>query len=258
MISMLNQPPIARQVPLLGQRRPALASHRPPTPAWRPRRQLSQVNVNPEVNVPVTVELGSLPVIIGAFAASGISFLVGSQVKSARSVTDILGIGFAGLGIVNLFLGGASDAAAAEDAISPPEGVDASASDPIPATNEDAFLSLDGRVLSPTEQQEVNIGPAATAVPVRIRISNSSSKSVTFDLILKHIENPNIGEIWQTDTSMRVTLGGNETRDIDADLPLTQWRAWVDYVEIDLSVQKRRIHGGNAQKLASDRFFVIE
>ena len=57
---------------------------------------------------------------------------------------------------------------------------------------------------------------------------------------------------------MRVTLGSDETRDIDVELPLTQWHAWVDYVEVDLAVQKRRIHGGSAQKLAGDRFFVIE
>ncbi len=263
MISMLNRPPVARQVPLLGYPHPSLAGYRPLAPAWRParpRRQLAQVEVNPTVNAPITIELGTLPVTLGAFAASGVSFLVGSQVKSIKTVTDMIGVGFAGFGIVNLFLGGSAEASAqeTEDAVDGPEGVDAGASNPIEPTNEEAFLALDGRVLYPTEAQEVNLGMTDSAVPIRVRVVNSVSKSVTFDLVLTHTENPNIGEVLDTVTSMRVTLGPGQTRDIDVDLPLTQWRAWVDYVEVDVLVQKRRIHGGNAQRLATDRFFVVE
>ena len=263
MIATLNRPPVARQVPFLGQPRPSLTGQRRPALAWRParpQRQLAQVEVNPEINAPITVELGTLPLTLGSFIASGVSFLVGSQVKSVRPVATVVGVGLAGFGIVNLFFGNtpSADALETENAVSPPDGVDAGASDPIPATNEDAFLALDGRVLYPTEGQEVNLGMTDSTVPVRVRVSNSSLSSVTFDLVLKHTETPNMGEIWETETSMRVTLGGGQTRDIDVDLPLTQWRAWVDYVEIDLKVQKRRIHGGNPQMLTSDRFFVIE
>lgn len=258
MIASLDRPPFLRQVPLAGQRRPTLG-WRPPH-AGRHLSRLAQVEINPTIDAPINIGLGTLPVTLGAFIASGVSFLVGGQVKSVRPIATVLGVGLAGFGIFNLFFGTSAEAQAqeTEDAVSPPEGVPADASDPIPATNEDAFGVLDGRVLYPTEQQEVDISAWGATVPIQLRISNPSSSPVTFDLVIEHTENPYpIGEVWVTETSMRVTLGAGETRDIDTELKLTQWRAWVDYENIDVKIKKRRIHGGQAERLA-DRFFVVE
>ncbi len=258
MIASLDQPPFLRQVPIAGPRRPALA-WRPPN-AGRKLSKLAQVEITPNIDAPINIGLGTLPVTLGAFIASGVSFLVGAQVKSVRPVARVLGVGLAGFGILNLFFGTSAEAEAqaTEDAVSAPEGVDATASDAIPATNEDAFLTLEGRVLSPTEQQEVDISAWGGAVPIRVRISNPSSSPVTFDLVIEHTEDPHpIGEVWSTETFLRITLGAGETRDIDTELKLTQWRAWVDYENIDVQILKRRIHGGGAERLA-DRFFVVE
>ncbi len=184
MIASLNRPAFLRQVPLAGPRRPALA-WRPPN-AGRHLSRLAQVEINPNINAPINIGLGTLPVTLGAFIGSAVSFLVGAKVKSVRPVATVLGVGLAGFGIFNLFFGTSAEAQAqaTDDAVSAPGGVDATASDSIPATNEDAFLTLEARVLSPTEQQEVDISAWGAVVPIRVRISNPSSSPVTFDLVI--------------------------------------------------------------------------
>ncbi len=250
MVALLNRPPVLRPIPIAGRWQPAPM-----------RQRLSQVEINPNIDAPINIGLGTLPVTLGAFIGSGVSFLVGGQVKSIRPVATIVGVGLAGFGIVNLFFGKSADAATqeTEDAVTPPAGVPGEASDPIPPTNEDAFQVLEGRVIYPGEQQEVDLSPTAGGVPIQIRVTNPSSSSVTFDLILEHTEDPHpFGEIWSTETPMRVTMGPGQTRDIDTELPLTQWRAWVDYIDVDVKIMKRRISGGPRERLATDRFFVVE
>lgn len=79
------------------------------------RKRLSQgglFEIKPQVNAPVSISLGlgSLPLSIGLFAASGASFLIGSQVKSIKPVTDIIGVAAAGFGVLNLVMGGPKEA----------------------------------------------------------------------------------------------------------------------------------------------------
>src|SRR3990170_5300633 len=69
----------------------------------RPKK-LAQIEFNPHVEAPITIELGSLPLSLGLFAGSGISFLIGAQVPSISGVTTVAGITLAGFGVVNLLL----------------------------------------------------------------------------------------------------------------------------------------------------------
>jgi len=70
-------------------------------------KTLSQFDIKPQINVsaPINLGLGSLPLSIGLFAASGAAFLIGSQVKNVKGITDIAGIIAAGLGVANLVAG---------------------------------------------------------------------------------------------------------------------------------------------------------
>lgn len=82
----------------------------PPRPMHAPIRErfpLGQFDIKPQINVsaPINLGLGSLPLSIGLFAASGASFLIGSQVKNVKGITDIAGIIAAGLGVLNLVAG---------------------------------------------------------------------------------------------------------------------------------------------------------
>lgn len=81
-----------------------------PVPIARRRPALSEgglFDIKPQINAPVSISLGlgSLPLSIGLFAASGASFLVGSQVPNVKGITDILGIAAAGLGVANIIAG---------------------------------------------------------------------------------------------------------------------------------------------------------
>lgn len=242
----LDRPPVPVPVVLRGQ-------------PWRPapRRMISQIEVRPEIDAPINIELGGLPMIAAAAIASGLSFVVAWQVPSIRSIATIAGVAFAGFGIANLFLAQPEEAAADEPIVTPAGGGSATVSPPIASTNEDAFAALEARVISPTEWQEVDLSPFAGSVPITMRITNPANSSVTFDLIMDMTEDPTPGEAWQTESSMRVTLGGGETRDITTELPLSKWTAWVDLIEVDLVLRKRRIAGG-PKELMFHRAFVIE
>jgi hypothetical protein len=248
-MKMLDQPPAMRAVPLVSAYRPAA-----------PRRPgMSQIEVPVTVDAPISVGLGALPLTIGLFAASGVSFLVGSQIPGARGITTVLGVLFAGGGVANLFLGAPSEAkAATTPPPSLPGGDDVVVSPPIEDTPEDAFALIEGRVISPTETSTVDISPIASSVPIRLRLTNPSNADASFDLVMDIQEQPEpFGDMMPSQESLRVDLGAGETRDYDVDLPLKTWEALTDYIEVDLTVRKRRISGGDAALLVS-RFFVVE
>lgn len=236
---------------------------RMPTQLFKPARRkpmIGQVQISPEVNVPINIGLGSLPVVIGAFAASGAAFLVGWQVPSIRGITNVVGIGLAAFGVVNVLWPGAPSGAQPESASvspAPAGGQEASISPPIQATEEEAFQALEGRVVSPTEWQTIDVSPWASTVPVRIRLSNPVQKPLTFDLMITVAETPIPFSGEQANaSSQRITIGPGETRDVDITIPLVTWGWSVNQVDVDLRIDKRRISGGDPALLAMRSFKV--
>jgi hypothetical protein len=208
------------------------------------------IDISPQINVPISVGLGSLPVVLGAFVASGAAFLVGWQVPGIRAVTNIIGIGLAAFGIVNVFLPKGPGAPDDSGSITPAGGQGGSISPPIQATEEEAFQQLEGRVVSPAEWQTIDLSPFSSSVPIRIRVSNPAQNPITFDLLLNIHESPTpVGAEMDNTTSQRVTVGPGETRDVDVTIPLLTWGWAANQIDIDLRVGKRRISGGESALL---------
>jgi hypothetical protein len=220
-----------------------------------PLRKVGQININPHVEAPITVELGSLPLSLGLFAGSGISFLVGAQVPSIAAVTTILGVGLAGFGVVNLILPKKKpgDATPAIAPVSP-----GSTSGALPATNEDAFSSVSGEIMAPADYETVDVSPIGQPkIPARLRLSNASKSVANFDIMVDVQEQPHpFGAAVSAQQTMRMSLGAGETRDFDVIIPLSSWDALVDYIDVDVTVRKRRFSGGEPAMIDSVMFVV--
>lgn len=218
--------------------------------------QAPWVQVNPQIQAPISIGLGALPLSFGLFAGSAVSFLVGTQVPGIRLITTIAGIGLAGAGVVNLFIGGKAPAAA-----TPTTGpvTPGQASAPIAPTLEEAFNAIDGRVISPQEGDTVNVQMFGTPkVPVRVRLSNSSPSPASFDLLFQVTEDPSVGEILTSrQNAMRIDLGPGETRDIDTAISVNSWGTFVTTSNITVQVQKKRIAGGESVPLVT-RYFTVD
>lgn len=248
---LLNAPPAPQPLRIVSPYRPV---------PYQPRQMAQIVDVRPDVDVPVTIELGSLPLTIGLFAGSAVSFLVGSQVPSIRGVTSVVGVGLAGFGIVNLLISGAKGAKAAEEEAPAAAPVSPGTVSPaLPQTEEEAFALVEGRVVSPAEGATIDVSPFGTPqVPMRVRLTNPSRRAVSFDLVLAVEEQPEpFGGAVVHEESMRVNLGADETRDFDVSIPIASWDALVDFAEVDVNVRKRPFEGGPAA-LLTNRFFVVE
>ncbi len=230
---------------------------------YRParRRAMSQIEVRPEINAPISIGLGSLPIVIGSFTGAIVVYLLGNQAPALKPFTTVVSVGLAGFGIFNLF---ASDVAAAvpggdelPGSASPAGGGDSSVSPAIAPTSEEAFPLISARVMSPTEFQTVEQSPFDNAVPVRVRLTNPSEAPVTFDMELEvnEIPTPFGGEATSAE-STRVSLGAGETRDVDVAIMLTTWGWSADTVDVYLTVRKRRVSGGTPEILAATHFVV--
>ncbi len=231
---------------------------------YRParRQKLSQIDIRPEINAPINIGLGSLPIVIGSFTGAVVVFLLGNQAPSLKPFTTVVSVGLAGFGIFNLFSSDVSAAVPGGDELpgsaSPAGGGDSSVSPAIAPTSEEAFPLINGRVMSPTEFQTVEQSPFINTVPVRVRLTNPSSVPVTFDMELEVHEIPTqllSGEATSAE-STRVSLGAGETRDIDVSITLTTWGFMTDLVDVYLTVRKRRVAGGAAEVLAATHFIV--
>lgn len=219
-------------------------------------RQVGQISINPRIEAPITIELGALPLSIGLFASSGISFLVGSQVPSIAVVTTVLGVGLAGFGVVNLFLPKKKpgDATPAIAPVAP-----GSTSGALPKTNEDAFSSVSGEIMAPADYETIDVSPIGQPkIPARLRLVNASAVVANFDLTLDIQEQPHpFGAAVGAQQTMRMSLGAGEARDFDIVIPLSSWDALVDYVDVDVTVRKRRFSGGDPA-LVDSVMFVVE
>ena len=256
--------PFGASLDLAGARAAVVApAPRPYRPARR--RPLGQIEVRPEINAPVDIgiDLGTLPILIGSLGGAVVIYLLGRQIPGIRPLPTLAALGLAGFGIMHLFTTPAEAATPPEEvpgSAAPPPGGDASFSPPIAETSEEAFPLIEGRVVNPTEWQKVDVGMFAGSVPVQIRLTNPSSESITFDLMMEINEIPTpalfVSEEWNTQ-STRVSLGAGETRDLDISIPLATWGYSVNQVDVYLTLRKRRISGGDAQLLQS-RHFVVD
>ena len=93
---------------------------------------------------------------------------------------------------------------------------------------------------------------------MRLRLTNKSPNAdANFDLVITSEEEPHpFGAHVQNSQTMRVFIPKGETRDVDVSVGISSWEALVDYVEVDVTVAKRRIDGGAKENLAGVMFVV--
>lgn len=228
----------------------------PYSPSKLRNPKLSQIQINPRIDAPITIELGSLPLTLGLFAGSGIAFLVGAQVPSIRPFTTVTGVALAGLGVVNLLLPKQPIQGEQPPMSTVTPGV---VSAPLSPTGEAAFEAVEGSIISPGNFETIDVSPFGTpSIPMRVRLSNPSAQHADLDLLVDVHETPQpIGAEVGATQSMRISLGAGETRDFDMAIPINSWDALVDYVDVDVTIRKRRFSGGDGAMLDA-LMFVVE
>lgn len=219
------------------------------------RPEMGQIQINPNIQAPINIGLGSLPLSLGLFAGSGMALLIGSQTPSLRTLTTITSIALAGLGALNLIV---------PKEVPPPAPpttqmvTPGQSSGPIAPTAEEGFRGVDGRILSPSYGDTIDVSPLGTpSIPMRLRLTNKAAADANFDLVIMSDEQPEpFGARVQNSQTMRVFLPKGETRDVDVSIGISSWEALTDYVEVDVTVAKRRIEGGGKENVAGVMFVV--
>lgn len=244
---------------------------------WRPFvGQAPWIEVRPDIKIEkptiapvINIELGGLPLSIGLFLGSGLTFLLRTALPEGwpKTVALVAGSGLAVAGIVNLALPKAEAAAppsaplpGAPQAPGPAPAPLAPGGAPAPYSPSEAvaFDAVTGRISSPADFTTVDIGPFAKSYPVRVQLHNPSQAPVTFELELTADEDPSpVGSSMVASLPVQVSLGPGQVRDVDVAMPIVTWDTWVDYVDIVLTARKRRAPGESARMLDS-RSFVIE
>lgn len=227
------------------------------------------IDVRPDVdvNVPVSLDLdlGGLPLSLGLFIGSGLSFLARSQLqdKWAKGAAFVLGAGLGVGGILNLLRKGMPGSGAPQPGtnvpqVSPsaPAGTVTGSRGYTPADIY-AYDTITGKITYPSEGEEVDLGPFSGSLPVRIQLYNASSSPATISVELVSTESPVGGDAVQSTVPMQVSLSPGEIKDTDINLPLKAWGAFTDYVEVYLELKKRRTPSEGSEIIAS-RSFVIE
>jgi hypothetical protein len=231
-----------------------------------------RVDFRPDVKVqaPINIELGGLPLSLGLFAGSALSFVVKGQLPAGwpQTVATLLGAGLAVGGIMNLLMPKAHAAAPAGPTTGPsqtPTTTPTSApfggatSPPgMPPADRSAFDQISGRITYPGEGEQIDIWPTSSSYPIRLQLYNPSSAQTTFyvEIVAKEFPHP-FGDEVKTTYPLQVTVGAGQTRDIDIAMPITSWGWNVDYSDVDLVVYKRRVPTEDPVRIA-DRFLVIE
>lgn len=234
-----------------------------------------KVDFNPDVKVqvPVNVELGGLPLSVGLFLGSGLSFMLRPQLPEgfAKTTALVIGAGLAVAGITNLILPKASAAApAATPAPAPsstpttnaptaPSAPGSSVSAPagVAVSDKAIFDGISGQVTYPGEGESVNIWAFSSSYPIRVQLYNPSTAPATFYLQIVANESPlPFGNDARTTFPMQVTVGPSQTRDIDINMPISTWAWNVKYVDVALTVYKQRMAGENPVLLAQ-RYLVV-
>lgn len=232
-----------------------------------------KVDFRPDVKIttPINVELGGLPLSVGLFLGSGLSFLVRPQLPDGwpKTAALVLGAGLAVAGITNLVMpkaqAQAAPAAAAPGSVptttapSAPSAPGGGVSAPpgVAVSDQAIFDGVSGQVTYPGEGESINIWPFASSYPIRVQLYNPAAAPVTFYLQIVANESPlPFGNEARTTFPMQVTVGPAQTRDIDINMPITTWAWNVKYVDIALSVYKQRMAGENPVLMAQ-RYLVV-
>jgi hypothetical protein len=230
-----------------------------------------RVDFRPDVKVqaPINIELGGLPLSLGLFAGSALSFIVKPQLPMGwpQTLATIAGAALAVGGIMNLLMPKAQAAATVTAApassvptTAPPSAPGGGATAPpgVAVAEVSAFNQIVGTITYPGEGETLDIWPTASSYPIRVQLYNPSSSSATFyiEIVGKEFPHP-FGAEATTTYPMQVTVGPGQTRDIDVNMPTSTWAWNVDYVDIDLTLYKRRVTNEDRIKIA-DRFLVIE
>jgi len=229
-----------------------------------------KVDFRPDIKVttPINVELGSLPLSVGLFLGSGLSFLVRPQLPEGWPKTATLAIGaaLAVAGITNLVMpkaqasapGAASSPSAAPTTTAPSSpGGGASAPSGVAVSDQALFNGISGQVVYPGEGESVNIWALASSYPIRVQLYNPAAAPVTFYLQVVANEAPlPFGNEAKTTYPLQVTVGPGQTRDIDINMPISTWAWNVKYVDVALAVYKQRMAGENPVLIAQ-RYLVV-
>lgn len=259
-------------VPMRGLYRPVHATGLAQAP-W--------VSVNPNINIesptiaPVlNIELGGLPLSLGLFAGSALSFLLRGQLQDGlpKTAALVVGAGLTVAGIANLILPKvkASDkkavpgapAAPAGPAVAPtpvtPGSAGPAGPDSYSASNAMAFENVTGRIVSPADFATVDVPFWRSSYPVRVQFLNSASVPVTFELELTAEEDPApFGSHARTSLPVQVSIPAGQVKDVDVTMPISAWDSLVDYVDVVLTAKKRRVPGETAQMI-DFKSFVLE
>lgn len=257
MMLTLDRPPIPMRVPVLTPYRPVHGSR---------LGQLVQVSPDVRVEAPISIELGSLPLSIGAFAGAGLAFLVRGSLKPGwgQTAATLVGAGLGIFGIINLVL--PKTAPATQPGVTPvsytpptaPAGGVASETPQafIPSA-EEAFAQVNGKITFPSNYTEVDIWPTDRSYPVEIQLQNGSAAPVTFSAILRSREEPGpFGDMKESSLPVQVTLGPHEIQNIPVQMPIAAWEALTDYVVVDLDLYKQRVAGTDMVRLDSNTFTI--
>lgn len=221
---------------------------------------MGQVEFKPEINVPISLELGALPLSLGLFAGSGVSFLVGAQAPGTKPWSTYAGIALAGLGVANLVFGGRGEAAASAAAPSP-AGPGIEVGPPLAVSPPDMVGLVEGSIVSPADYSTIDVSVlGAEPVPVRVRLHNPSGVQVSFDLVLDITEEPAwipFGQRGAAITSqrlVRVSMGPGEVRDVDIAMQSASPSLGVEFVDVIVEARKKPLGGGLSQLLDSVAF----
>jgi hypothetical protein len=238
------------------------------------------VEVRPNINIEspkiapvINVELGGLPLSIGLFAGSALTFYLKSHLPEGwpRTTALVTGAALAALGITNLMVpkARASEAQKTSPAAPPgpapmpapsaPGGA-AAASSPqaYSASNAMAFENVTGRIVHPAEYSTIGVGWFKKSYPVRVQLMNSSSVPVTFELELTADEDPApVGDPVVSSLPVQVSIDAGQVKDVDVEMPIADWGNLVDYSDVILTARKRRVPGEPAQMIDM-RSFVLE
>ena len=225
-------------------------------PRWNPGLRQLIPDIKPEVQV--DVDLGNVPLAIGFFAGSGVSFIGASQLpKPVSTVLTIAGLGLAAVGAVTLF-----SAAPAKPPVEgePGEGdFEGGPGFEIPPV--DVFNEIFGEIISPIETETVERGILSEDFQVLALVSNPASEDATFTLQLRITETPfwwplgNEGDPITWLEPQVVSIPGNTTRQFTWSSEQRSTGIGI-YSNMDVTLEKVRGPGESPVRLY-DRFFVL-
>ncbi len=224
-------------------------------PKWNPGLRQIIPEIKPEFQI--DVDLGNVPLAVGLFAGSGVSFIAASQVpKAVAPVFTVGAIGLAIAGVVTLVT-----PSSASSPVETQPGADVELGPGFEPPPLDVFNEISGQIIFPIETETVELGTFSEAFEVIALISNPTSRDVTFTLQLRITETPFWWPLANEGTPITwvepkvVTLAAGQTRQVTWSSELRSVGVGV-YSNMDVRLEKLRAPGETAVRMY-DRFFVL-